>query len=127
MKDAEICPPGYKRKDSRCEFLKNIGYNSHGKWTTLGDLRETELERGNPFPKTNYPASTSAIWITFRKKEALRYALPADRWDDITEGKPLTDNEKDMLKYDIVSIHLKKTDKIITEDGDGGYLLVRPK
>lgn len=127
MNDIKACPPGYKRKDGRCDFLKNVGYNSHGFWSTLGDIRRDERERGNPFPRIKYPPSTKAIWITFKKRNALRYALSADRWDDIDAGKPLTDDEKIVMREEIKSIILKKTDKIITDDGDGGYLLVRPE
>ena len=128
MKKATVCSAGYRqdKKSRRCVFLKNAGYNSHGHWATLKDMQETELERGNPFPSTNHNPNTPAIWITFSKRDALRYAVLADRWDDIGEGKPLTEDEKDILKYGLEKISLKKTDKIITEDGDGGYLLIRP-
>lgn len=123
------CSTGYKRdrKSGRCVFLKNIGFSSHGRWSTLGELKNIEMERGNPFPKVSYLGKIPAIWITFDKTTALRYALSAEDWDRIEEGGPLTEEEKNILRYDIVSIPLKKRDKIITDDGDGGYLLIRPK
>ena len=125
----KACPAGYKqnRKTGNCVFLKNIGYNSHGRWSTLGELKRIETERGNPFPGTDHPKRTPAIWITFDKKTVLRYAVPAEDWDRIEGGGPLTREERDMLRYDIRSIPLKKRDQIIFADGDGGYLLVRPR
>jgi len=127
MKEYIGCSTGYKRdrKSGRCVFLKNIGFSSHGHWSTLGELREIELERSNPFLKVGYPKKTPAIWITFDKKLALRYALSADDWDRIESGGRLTTEERDILRYDIASVPLKKKDKIIFDDGDGGYLLIR--
>jgi len=123
------CSTGYKRdrKSGRCVFLKNIGFSSHGRWSTLGKLRDIETERGNPFPKISHPRKIPAIWITFDKITALRYALPAEDWDRIEEGGSLTKKEKNIMRYDIVSIPLEKRDEIITDDGDGGYLLIRLK
>ena len=126
--DVLSCSAGYKynNKQKKCVFLKNVGYNSHGRWSTLGNIREVEVEdRGNPFPKTKHPADTPAIWICFEKRDALRYATLADRWEDITAGKSLTAEERDIM-HDLVSVKLRPSDKIITDDGEGGYLLIRP-
>lgn len=126
--DVLSCSAGYKYNDKqkKCVFLKNVGYNSHGYWSTLGNIREVEVEeRGNPFPKTAYPNATPAIWICFEKRNTLRYVTLADRWEDITAGKPLTSEERDIMR-DLISIRLRSSDKIITDDGEGGYLLLRP-
>lgn len=123
------CKPGYKKKCPRCkcDFLKKVGYNSHGKWSTLGEILSVERERGNPLPKTKLPKNTPAIWITFNKRIALSYAFPAEECDRISDpSKPLTKEEKEELK-DIVSIKLNKSDKILCDDGDEGYLLARLK
>jgi len=120
------CKSGYKHtRNCGCTFLKNTGYNSHGRWSTLKELKEIEQERGNPFPRTKLPGDTPAIWINFDKKKTLRYMISADEWDDIEAGK-LTRKQKEMLK-DIHSIPLRPTDKILFDDGDEGYLLIRPK
>lgn len=121
------CPPGYKNRprNCKCTFLKNVGYNSHGRWSTLSELQEIEEERGNPFPKTRLPKNTPAIWINFDKKKTLRYMVPADEWDRIDAGK-LTRQHREMMNG-IQSIPLRPTDKIICDDGDEGYLLVRIK
>lgn len=106
------------------------GYSSHGEWSTIGKIRELEVERGNKFPslreveRLGFEEGFKAIWITYRKKDALRYALPASEWDRVGEGK-LTDEEKEMLK-DIVQVDIEPTDKILFEDDEGGGLLVRP-
>lgn len=123
------CRPGYKKKCPRCkcDFLKNTGYNSHGRWSTLGEILSVERERGNPVPRTTLPKNTPAIWITFEKRIALRYGLLAEEWDRVSDpSKPLTREDKEAMK-DIMSIKLNKSDKILCDDGDEGYLLVRPR
>lgn len=127
-KHCRPCPTGYRKKSNKtcgCVFLKNIGYNSHGRWSTLRELKEIEQERGNPFPKTKLPRSAPAIWINFDKKKTLRYLVSADEWDRIDAGK-LTREHREMMQ-DITTIHLRPTDRILFDDGDEGYLLVRPK
>lgn len=67
------------------------------------------------------------MWINFDKRMALRYLSTADNWERIKDkSQKLTKEDRDMME-DIHSIHLKKTDKIIFDDGDEGYLLVRPE
>jgi hypothetical protein len=50
----------------------------------------------------------------------------ADEWDSLESGRKLMMKEIEMMR-DIHSIHIKPNDKIIYDDGDGGYLLVRCK
>ena len=102
------------------------GYNSHGKWSTIENIRDIETERGNPFPDVDYPDDSPAIWIAFDKRTALKYLLLADEWDSLDSGRKLTMKEIEMMG-DIHSIQIKPNDKIICDDGDGGYLLVRCK
>lgn len=123
------CSAGYKysNKQKKCVFLKNVGYSSHGRWSTFDEIMWVEVvERGNPFPEVDYPEKTPAIWIAFDKKVALRYAVSVGDWDRLIAGGPLTREEKNIMRYDIVPIPLRKSDRIITDDGSGGYLLIRP-
>lgn len=111
-------------KENGNQITSDKGYNSHGKWSTIKNIQEIEIERDNPFPDVDYPDETPAIWIAFDKKVALKYLLSASEWDSLKSGRKLTRKENEMMR-DIYSIQLKSTDKIICDDGDGGYLLVR--
>ena len=108
--------------------IGKVGYNSHGEWSTIGDIREAELERGNYFPSSlkRFPDDTPAIWITLTARKALRYSVDADAWDriDAPDGK-LTREETEMMR-DIPEVELLPTDIIAFTDGDEGYLVVRP-
>lgn len=107
-------------------YRKDHGFNSHGRWSTFGQIQEDEVERGNPFPEGAVPHDTLAIWIAETERIALRYARPAEEWDQIEDlSVPLTEEQREALQ-DIVEIPLKKSDKVVWADGDGGYLLVRP-
>lgn len=123
------CPKGTFKIDNYCT---NVGYSSHGKWSTFGEIRELELERGNQFPKnTLFPDDTPAIWIALEKRRAARYDLPAEtwdkfEWDDVIDAKELNSDFEIAMMF-VKQISLDKDDHIITDDGDGGYLLVRPK
>lgn len=114
------------KEESENLIINSKGYNSHGKWSTISDIREIENDRGNPFPDVDYSDKTPAIWIAFNKRVALRYLLPAIEWDSLMAGRKITKEENEMMR-DIVSIQLKPTDRIICDDGDEGYLLVRCK
>jgi len=99
-------------------------YNSHGGWSTLGKIRAEEEERENYFPKVNLPPSTPAIWVCQTRELALRYLALAERWDDIAAGR-LTSEDKELLS-EIQEIPVYPNDRIVHDDGDEGYLLVRP-
>lgn len=102
------------------------GYNSHGGWSTLGEIRATEKERDNPFPNLGYPDDTPAIWVCKTKRKALRYLALAESWDRIDdETQPLTAEEEEMLD-EIAEVELLPTDLIVHDDGDEGYLIIRP-
>lgn len=50
----------------------------------------------------------------------------AEDWDRIDdESQPLTQDEEEMLE-DIVEVKLKETDKVIHEDPDEDFLVIRP-
>ena len=126
--------PYSRRHRRRRNVLKNkkaypklkVGYSSHGGWSTLGEIRATERERGNPFPRLNYPVDTPAIWVCKTRRKALRYLALAEAWDRIDdETQPLTKEEKQMLD-DISKVKLLPTDKIVYDDEDEGYLVIRP-
>jgi len=103
-----------------------VGYNSHGVWSTLGDIRCEEIERSNYFPKLDYPPGTPAMWICLTPRKALRYVALADRWNYLNdETQPLTSEEEKMLES-VAEIPLKPTDTIVHDDGDEGYLVLRP-
>ena len=103
-----------------------VGYNSHGVWSTLGDIRCEEIERSNYFTKLDYPPGTPAMWICLTPRKALRYVALADRWNYLNdETQPLTSEEEKMLES-VTEIPLKPTDTIVHDDGDEGYLVLRP-
>lgn len=104
-----------------------VGYNSHGHWTNLKEIRELEVdERENEFPDlAMYPDDTSAIWITTAKRKALRYRLSADEWDRIDGSGRLTKHDLEELEM-VAPIRILDDDVITAADGDGGYLLLRP-
>jgi len=103
------------------------GYNSHGYWSTLEKIGNEEIERGNPFPKLNYPSNTPAIWICLTARKALRYLALAESWDHLNnEAEPLTKEEKKLLK-EIAKIPLNQSDVIVCDDGEKGYLVLRLK
>ena len=106
----------------------NVGYSSHGKWSTLEEIRKVELERGNVFPE-NLPFSddTPAIWLAFDRRDALVYLAPAQDHDNIVDiSKPLSDEHKALMER-LVEIELLSTDQVVNQDRDGGYLVVRPE
>jgi len=105
-----------------------VGYNSHGGWSTLGEIRAIELDRGNDFPKglSRFPDDTPAIWVCPTCRKALRYVVEASDWEHVDdEAEPLTASESEMLR-DISAIPMRQTDIIAHDDGDEGYLLLRP-
>jgi hypothetical protein len=118
----EGCRAGYFRVGNDCV---KVGYNSHGRWSTLGEIRELEVgDRGNQFPQNvQFPDDTPAIWITVNPRKAARYVLTADKWDSIDAGAHI---DPEVIR-DLYQIEIQSNDRIINEDGDGGFLLVRPK
>lgn len=104
-----------------------ISYNSHGVWSTLGEIRELEKgDRGNTFPDLNYPDDTPAIWVCLSGRKALRYSLAADQWDRLDSNSPLTPEDRENMKA-LVKIPLKMSDVVAAADGDDGFLILRPK
>ena len=96
-------------------------FNSHGYWSTLGRIRELELDRDNIFPDLSYPDGTPAIWVCGTRREAVRYLLLADEWEGVEDGsRPVTEEELDA----VAEIRLGGTEVIVASDGDGGYLLL---
>jgi hypothetical protein len=103
------------------------GYTSHGKWSTLGEIRHVETEeRSNWFPQIDYPDDTPAIWVCLSRRKALRYMMAADSWDHLESSEPLSPEEEQALD-DIVQVHLKPSDIIVHVDGEDGYLILRPR
>ena len=96
----------------------NRGYNSHGHWSTLGEIEELELERGNRWPNAiKLPRNSKAIWITVDPHIAAWYCMTSQ------------DEEKGICRssfYDqLHEIKFQKGDEIIHTDEQGGYVLVR--
>ncbi len=101
-------------------------YSSHGVWSTLRNIREIELERGNVFPDLpDYLPGTAAIWVCFTKRLALRYVELAEEWDRLMGSSPLTE-EDEMYLQEIAEVTLKPSDLIAWTDFDQGYLILRP-
>jgi hypothetical protein len=111
----------------RLATTKNlIGYSSHGEWSTLSEVRKLEQERGNRFPRLNYPDDTPAIWLCLNRRKALRYLMDASEWDRIDdESQPLTQEEK-LLMREMATVKVLPTDIVAFTDGDDGYLILRP-
>jgi hypothetical protein len=105
-----------------------IGFSSHGSWSTLGEIKKVEKERGNYIPKlSEYPASMPAMWICLTRRKALRYLALADDWERIDDPtKSLTPELKGMME-EISEVKILPTDIIAFADGDDGYLILRPQ
>jgi len=95
------------------------GYSSHGQWSTLGEIKGLELERGNRFPKVDIPSKYRAIWVTIDPHVAARYCMTSQ------------EEEKGICTTDffnkLENIPFKKGDRIVHSDEQGGYLLVRKR
>jgi hypothetical protein len=104
-----------------------IGFSSHGAWSTLGEIRKVEKERGNYFPKlSRYPLDTPAMWICLTRRKALRYLALAEDWERISDpAKQLKPELKDMMEG-INEVKILPSDIIAFADGDDGYLVLRP-
>ena len=106
-----------------------IGYNSHGYWAPFREIRETEIEeRGNTelvSVADEIPGDWKAIWICVDPRRALKYLDKYFNDYSVEEG-PLTEEMREDIEYSLVRIDIEPTDFIAAEDGDGGYLLVRP-
>jgi hypothetical protein len=101
-------------------------YSSHGVWSTFGEIKKIELERGNDFTDETYPDDTPCIWATKTKRKALRYSVFASEWDRIDdENQPLTKEERKIMKDEIWSVTGKGKVKEIWSDQDGGFLICR--
>ena len=100
------------------------GFSSFPDWSTLGEIREIELERGNYFPDVNLDMALPTKWLAVSKLIAYSYVVLACESDRVLRGE-LTDDELKNLDNSVFEIPLQKGDVCITEDGDGGYLIVR--
>jgi hypothetical protein len=112
------------------ELFGNVnltGYNSHGKWSTLGNIRETEQDRENTFPSTpNIPDVTPAIWVCSTARKALRYIATADQWQRLDGTSKLTPNDKEIMK-EVCAIKILPSDIVVCTDFDSGFLIARKK
>jgi hypothetical protein len=115
--------------------ILSFGYNSHGKWDTLKNIKELELDRGNEwFDDTNFDLNnTKAIWVTEKPLDALYYAFPPEFKDieDESEVPKYLNDEwqefqealKDPTQH-VTKINLTEAFSVL-EDDDGGYLYVK--
>lgn len=114
------------------DFLQNPkqknGYNTHGKWTTLGDIYEIEVEErenpafeGVPMEWIREHWNVPAIWICYSPFFAHRYNVEAESMDYPLEKLHRLYPE---AKECVEEIELADTMYIIDEDGDEGYLIV---
>jgi hypothetical protein len=85
--------------------VQKTGYRTeHNKWWGLENHRNEELDKGNEFPDISEYPEHEAIWVTHTPASAERYGDPDQvREVDLSGATPLVD------------------------DGDDGYLYVRPK
>jgi len=97
------------------------GYRVGGtKWTDLGTQQLIETERGNVFPEiADYP-DHEAIWVAHDERTAGRYGVAAEDVDAYESGE-FTGDISDIESVDLTGATL------VQDDGDDGYLYVRPK
>lgn len=108
------------------EYRKLAWWNSHGRWMTMRDFIEIEVE-----DRQNYTLSeirnwmrkylltldTDVIWVTKEQWQANRYNLSADDWERAHE---IEVNEDDVHEIsDEEGFIIEESD-----DGDDGYLFV---
>ena len=99
-------------------------YSSHGAWSTFGEIKKIELERGNDFTDMIYPDETPCIWGCKTRRDALRYALLASEWDRISDKRqPLTSEERKIMRDEIWEVTGKV--KEVWDDQDGGFLICK--
>ena len=106
-----------------------VGYSSHGNWTTFGNIKELEIEeRDNSelVPVADkIPDDWWALWICLNPREALRYTDEYfNNWDVVKA--PLTKKLREDIEFYLAAIDILPTDYIVADDGDDGYLLIRP-
>lgn len=121
----------FDKNKKKCIVVLNKGYNSHGRWSTLGKIRVEELDRDNldiisSIDSSSLPKNTKAIWVDSSRRGALRYLLNAEEWDRLlSPDKPLTPEEKEMSE-DLFEIPLKASDVMVVNGGKYvGYLIAR--
>lgn len=102
------------------------GYSSFPDWSTLGKIREFELERGNEFPDvSSMDPSWPAKWVAESKIVAYSYAVLAQDAERVLRGE-LAAGERDEMENTVCEIPIRDGDILLTGDGEGGYLVVRP-
>jgi len=97
----------------------SVGYSSHGTITTLQDIYEAEVEeRGNDwFDDSDLDRNkTKAIWVTHKPEDALKYMFSEEDEEDAAKDNP--------LDY-VTSVPLIGFTPVL-EDGDGGFLYIKP-
>ncbi len=103
-----------------------VGYSSFSDWSTLGEIRELELERENAFPDiSRYDPSWPAKWVAESKIVAYSYVVLARDAERVLRGE-LTADERDEMKNTVCKIPIRDGDIFLAGDGEGGYLVVRP-
>ena len=98
----------------------SVGYSSHGTITTLQDIYEAEVEeRGNDwFDDSDLDRNkTKAIWVTHKPEDALKYMFSEEDEEDAAK-------EDNPLDY-VTSVPLIGFTPVL-EDGDGGFLYIKP-
>lgn len=103
-----------------------MGYSSFPDWSTLGEIRELEIERGNEFPDVSHDPSWPAKWVAESKTVAYSYVVLAKHAERIQRGE-LTKRERKHMERSVYEIQVEDGDIFLTCDGDGGYLVVRPE
>lgn len=103
-----------------------VGYSSFPDWSTLGEIRELEIERGNEFPDVPHNPSWPAKWVAESKIVAYSYVVLAKDAERIQLGE-LTKRERRHMERSVYEIQVEDGDIFLTCDGDGGYLVVRPE
>jgi DNA polymerase III epsilon subunit-like protein/GNAT superfamily N-acetyltransferase len=91
------------------------------RWMPFRDAIREEVSRGNEVPDEDIVsglAGNEAIWVTHDKREAARYSMGAEDWDS-----DIPDETLDSL---VQEVDLRGSVPVL-DDGDGGYLYVRPR
>jgi predicted type IV restriction endonuclease len=101
-----------------------VGYSSFPEWSTLGEIRRLERERGNYFPRVSLDPSLPAKWVARSRRIAYSYHVLAKDSYRVRHGK-LTRKEVEDMMYYTCRIPISDKDIVIATDDCGGHLIVR--
>ena len=108
--------------------IRDTVYSSHGCWEKLEEIYRLEKERGNSTfedveqEKIEKYNNCASIWVTKKPIEAFKYLLSIEEWEK--SNSSLKEKYPD-YKERVTEIEVKDSDIVLTEDWQGGYLIVK--